>query len=170
MPNNPIKMVPRWDALFAEISQKTGRPIVFREGIVPVATEVIKTRLSRAGVRATWLPMLDPADYLQLLALADLVLDPPAWSGGNTTLEAFRYRRPVLTLPGEFMRGRHGLAFLTQAHLGSLIADTPEDYVKIASTPGIWEASSANADWDGPFEDKRVPLALDDWIRHVSRD
>jgi predicted O-linked N-acetylglucosamine transferase (SPINDLY family) len=169
MPNNPLKMVPRWDLLFAEITEVTGRPIVFLGGYQPVAAELLKKRFERAGIRARWLPRLSAEDYMKLLALADLVLDPPAWSGGNTTLEALQYRKPVLTMPGEFMRGRHGLAFLTQAGMPSLIAKTPQEYVKIASDPGIWESAVAGANWDGPFEDPRVVPALDEWIRSVAR-
>lgn len=170
MPNNPLKMAPKWDSLFAEITAVTGRPIVFLQGYQPVAAEVIQTRMERAEVRAKWLPRMSPDEYLELLALADLVLDPPAWSGGNTTLDALRYQKPVVTFPGEFMRGRHGLAFLTQCRMTNMIAASPEDYVRIASDPKIWEAAVEGADWDGPFRDRNVIESLDQWIRGVARD
>lgn len=40
------------------------------------------------------------------------MLDSLHWSGGNTTLDALASGLPIVTLPGEFMRGRQTAAML----------------------------------------------------------
>jgi predicted O-linked N-acetylglucosamine transferase (SPINDLY family) len=50
-------------------------------------------------------------DFLHLLSLADVMLDPFPFCGGNTSYEALALGTPVVTMPGRYLRGRltHGL-------------------------------------------------------------
>ncbi|MFM8988274.1 MAG: glycosyltransferase, partial [Alphaproteobacteria bacterium] len=77
-----------------------------------------------------------------LCALADVVLDIPSFSGGNTTLEALGSGTPVVHLPGRFMRGRLTGGLLARAGLDWGIATSLADYVDratgIARDPGPW--------------------------------
>jgi CRISPR-associated protein Csy1 len=61
-----------------------------------------------------------------------VVLDTLHWSGGNTSLDAFAAAAPVVTLPGRFMRGRQTAAMLRMMELETLVAGSPEAYVRIA--------------------------------------
>jgi hypothetical protein len=49
--------------------------------------------------RILWLSHLTPQQYLGLLAIGDVMLDPYPFGGGVTTLEALSVCTPVLTLP-----------------------------------------------------------------------
>src|SRR5262249_9704353 len=62
----------------------------------------------------------------------DVLLDSIAWSGCNSTLESLVNDLPIVTLRGEFMRGRHTSAILEMMGLDDMIAGTVDDYVAIA--------------------------------------
>ena len=49
--------------------------------------------------QVVWLNSLSPNDYLVMLAVGDVMVDPFPFGGGVTSLEAFSVRTPVLTLP-----------------------------------------------------------------------
>jgi protein O-GlcNAc transferase len=59
-----------------------------------ISQEIINTRF-------LWLTQLSPQQYLGLLALGDVMLDPFPFGGGVTSLEAFSMCTPVLTLPNK---------------------------------------------------------------------
>lgn len=50
--------------------------------------------------RVLWMQNLKPNQYLGMLALGDVMLDPFPFGGGVTTLEGLAVCTPVLTLPG----------------------------------------------------------------------
>ena len=60
------------------------------------------------------------------------MLDTLHFCGFNTTLEAFAAGTPVVTLPGEFMRGRHTAAFYRKMQIGDCVAASPQEYIDIA--------------------------------------
>lgn len=64
----------------------------------------------------------------------DIALDTFPYTGGITTCEALAMGVPVVTLRGASHGARFGESLLTNANLAELIADTPADYVQIAST------------------------------------
>jgi predicted O-linked N-acetylglucosamine transferase (SPINDLY family) len=82
--------------------------------------------------RIHFLDALPPADFLQLQALADVLLDTFPFGGGNTSLEAFAFGTPVVTMPHHLMRGRITLACYHQMGLQECISADPEDYVRKA--------------------------------------
>jgi predicted O-linked N-acetylglucosamine transferase (SPINDLY family) len=73
---------------------------------------------------------------LHLLALADVMLDPFPFCGGNTSYEALSFGTPIVTFPGRFLRGRltHGL--YQRIGLESLSATSVDQYVDIALALG----------------------------------
>jgi predicted O-linked N-acetylglucosamine transferase (SPINDLY family) len=60
---------------------------------------------------------------------ADVLLDSLHFCGGNTSLEGFAFGKPIVTLPGAFMRGRHTLAMYRAMGIDDGIAQSAEDYV-----------------------------------------
>ncbi len=90
----------------------------------PVGIDV-RTRVIR-------LPHRSRADFLAVLAACDIALDTFGFSGGNTSLDALSVGLPVVTLPGEFMRGRQTLAMLRmlpEIAQTELIAASEKDFV-----------------------------------------
>jgi predicted O-linked N-acetylglucosamine transferase (SPINDLY family) len=86
-----------------------------------------------AGVdRVRFVEYLPQHEFLELLSVADAVLDPPGFGGGNSSYEALGIGVPVVTMPGAFMRGRVTLGCYRQMGFEELIAGSAEQYVEIA--------------------------------------
>jgi predicted O-linked N-acetylglucosamine transferase (SPINDLY family) len=136
-----FKVDPGTDALFAEILERDPQGVlVFFEGASRMVTEALSARIQRAlkarGVPArgqiVFLPRMSGEGFRAVLAAADVVLDTVRWSGGNTSIDAFASGTPVVTLPGEFMRGRQTAGMLELMGVRELIAENARRYVEIA--------------------------------------
>jgi len=165
-PNYTIKAIPKWDTLLAEVSEELKTPLVFIK-YRNYDTSVFQKRLDQVGCRSFALPELPYDEFSRMMIAADLLIDFPAWSGGNTTLGAIAYRKPLVTLPGEFMRGRHSLAFMKQAGMDPLIASSPADFVRLAKDQELHARTMENANIEAPFHDQNAAQSLNDWIRKV---
>ncbi|MBP5971190.1 tetratricopeptide repeat protein [Brasilonema sp. CT11] len=136
------KYLPQHDDVFPRIAKELPKcKFVFLEAPQgKYITEVFRQRLDDAfndcGLNyqdhCIFLPRLDSEVFAGTAAIADVFLDSIGWSGGNTTLEAIAHNIPVVTLPGDLMRGRHTMAILKMMGIEETIAATKEDYVKIA--------------------------------------
>ena len=74
-----------------------------------------------------------PAEtYLADFASIDIALDPFPYNGGSTTLDALWMGVPVVTLAGRLAVQRDGASILSAAGLAGFVAQTPEQYLKIA--------------------------------------
>jgi predicted O-linked N-acetylglucosamine transferase (SPINDLY family) len=135
------KLLPLQDRLTARIAARVERSrLVFIRHASAALTAAYRIRLEAAfraaGVnpegRLLFLPPLKYGEFLGLARAADVILDSAGWSGGNTTLEALSFARPVVTLPGGLMRGRHTAAILRQIGVTGTVAGSPDDYVNLA--------------------------------------
>jgi predicted O-linked N-acetylglucosamine transferase (SPINDLY family) len=140
-PQSLFKVHPDNDWLLVEILAREPRAVavMFQSRFTPITNQFIE-RLSRrfaargiatAG-RIKLLPNLDHTDYLRVNLACDAMLDSLYWSGGNTSLDAIACGLPVVTRPGELMRGRQSFGMLSILGLDELVAATDEDYVRIA--------------------------------------
>ena len=73
-------------------------------------------------------------EYYQLLNQVDIALDTTPYSGATTTCDALWMSVPVITLAGAHSVARSGVSLLTTAGLPELIAQSPEQYVGLATT------------------------------------
>ena len=64
--------------------------------------------------------------------MADVMLDPFPFCGGNTSYEALAFGTPIVTLPGRFLRGRLTQGLYRRIGVTSLCADDVDQYVDIA--------------------------------------
>jgi predicted O-linked N-acetylglucosamine transferase (SPINDLY family) len=102
------------------------------------------------------------------------MLDTLHWSGGNTSLDALAAGLPVVTLPGEFMRGRQSLGMLRLLGLDDLVARDGDDYVRIAVRLGrdaAWRGavSARIAQRSAALFDRREPVeALEAFLASVA--
>ncbi|MEA5420523.1 glycosyl transferase family 1 [Spirulina sp. CCNP1310] len=131
----PFKYLPQYDWIFPAIARAVPQAqFLFLRG------ELIRQRLIRAFARegleirqfCQFLRVGDRLDYLALHQGCDVYLDTFDWSGGNTGLEAIACGIPIVTCPGEFMRGRHTDSFLKMIDMTATIAANPQEYVDIA--------------------------------------
>jgi predicted O-linked N-acetylglucosamine transferase (SPINDLY family) len=71
--------------------------------------------------------------HLRVYEDIDIALDPFPWSGHTTACEALWMGVPVITLRGKRHAGRMVATVLSCVGLNELIAETPEDYRRIAT-------------------------------------
>jgi protein O-GlcNAc transferase len=126
--------------LVAAMSNDPKGVLVMFAGQNAGVTERFVARLSAAFAesglapqgRVKMLPFMPHDDYKRINALCDVMLDTLHWSGGNTSLDALAMGLPIVTLPGEFMRGRQTMGMLTLLGVEELIATSADDYLAIA--------------------------------------
>ncbi len=82
--------------------------------------------------RVRFLPSQPRNEFLHLLNVADVMLDPFPFCGGNTTYEAIAVGTPVVTLPGKHLRGRLTHALYRRMNMLQLVASSEENYVELA--------------------------------------
>jgi predicted O-linked N-acetylglucosamine transferase (SPINDLY family) len=71
-------------------------------------------------------------EYFQTYHRIDIALDPFPYAGGTTTCDALWMGVPVITLAGRTGVGRAGVSILSNAGLAEFIAQSPEDYLRLA--------------------------------------
>ncbi len=132
-----FKLHPEFDPILAEILRRDPlADVVLIEGRQPQWTRLVKERFARtlgdAASRVRFLPPLPNADFLQLNALADVLLDTIHFGGGNTSYEGLAMGTPIVTLPGELLRSRITLALYRKMQLTECVVDSAEQYVDLA--------------------------------------
>ncbi len=135
-PQSLFKLHPDGDPVFARILREDpGGRLVLIHGRHPNWAALTTARLEAAGAdpgRIVALPHLAGADYLSLLAAADVVLDPIHYSGGHSSLEAFAMGAPIVTWPGRFMRARHTAGFYRLMGIDEPVARDLDHYADLA--------------------------------------
>ncbi len=136
-PYSLFKFHPDFDAVLAAILRRDGAGrLVLVKGKDPNWTKLLARRLAKAMPdvidRVHWLPFLDFEDFLSLLVVSDVLLEPLHFGGGNTARQALAMAKPVVTLPGDFMRGRMCYGNYRRMGLTECVAKDAEDYVDIA--------------------------------------
>ena len=172
----PFKYLPQYDFILAEIANHIPQAkFVFLRGTV------LKPRLQRAfaevGLKSKdyciHLNIPERLDYLMINLLSDVYLDTFTWSGGNTTLEAIACNLPIVTCPGEFMRGRHSDSFLKMLGVTDTIAENEAEYIEIAVKLGLdpaWRGTIAermSQNHDRLFDDKACVAGLETFYKQV---
>lgn len=136
------KYLPQFDQVFARIAREV-EDCQFIFIAFPGAaqiTEMFRKRLDQifagfglnAANHCVFLPRLDPHHYIAAIEQCDIVLDSIGWSGCNSVLESLAHDRPIVTLKGALMRGRHTAAILTMMGVVETIAETTDEYVSTA--------------------------------------
>lgn len=169
MAQNPSKWTPKWDFLLREITGRLGKPVLMVGYGVPGAAAKTAQRLAEQKIPVQLLPKLSPAQFSEVLGAAAVSIDPPPWSGGNTTIEALCRGIPVVTFPESMMRARHSLAFLRKANAPGLIAESAEKYVELVCNPEERAERFNQLQAERLFEDDGVADALNSFIESQVR-
>ena len=131
------KFHPDFDPLLADILRRDA------QGVIVVTEDRYGYNAARLRQRlATTIPDVAPrvvfvkfqptADYLSLLAAADVLLDPLHFGGVNSTYDGLSLDQPIVTLPSQFQRGRYTLGCYKKMGISRCIASTAEQYVELA--------------------------------------
>lgn len=140
-PQSLFKIHPDNDELFLRILEGDDKGVlVFFSSRHEATTSAFISRLTRSfnrhgmekSGRVRFLPNLGHEDYLRVNMLCDVMLDTLFWSGGNTSLDALSCGLPIVTLPGQFMRGRQSYGMLLAMDIPELVAKDEDDYVRLA--------------------------------------
>ncbi|MDV2992367.1 MAG: hypothetical protein N4J56_002021 [Chroococcidiopsis sp. SAG 2025] len=141
-----FKYLPQYDYVYAAIAQQVSQAqFAFISHPSTYITDIFQQRLQRAFAKfglnsqdyCVILPRQTGDDYLTLNLVSDVYLDTFSWTGGNSTMEAIACNLPVVTCPGEFMRGRHSYAMLKMLGVTDTIASDEAEYIEIAVKLGL---------------------------------
>jgi CRISPR-associated protein Csy1 len=75
---------------------------------------------------------LDYLEYLDLLASADILLDPPHFGGVNSTYDGLALGQPIVTWPSSYHRGRYTAGCYRKMGVDDCIVTSAEEYVERA--------------------------------------
>jgi protein O-GlcNAc transferase len=79
----------------------------------------------------TILNPLDHENYCKLIYNSKIILDSVDWSGGNSSLEAFYFNKPIITFQGYNLRSNTTSAFLKVLNLEELICKNEDHFVEV---------------------------------------
>jgi predicted O-linked N-acetylglucosamine transferase (SPINDLY family) len=136
-PQSLFKLHPDFDEFVAGVLRAHPKgQAVFIDGNFKSFTELIMRRFRNTipdvRDRIRVLPRQNSRDFISLLSVVDVILDPVKWSGGSTTYEALSVGAPVVTMPSEYMRGRVTYGCYKQMGVMDCVASSREEYVALA--------------------------------------
>lgn len=133
-PHKIEKFHPDFDGIMAAILKRDPRGIL----VIPKdshghAARKLHNRL-RVAIphvieRIRFVPHQSVEGYFRLVHAAEVLLDPIHYGGGLTSLDGLSLNKPIVTLPGQFVRGRYTFGFYRTMGVDDCIAATVEDYV-----------------------------------------
>jgi predicted O-linked N-acetylglucosamine transferase (SPINDLY family) len=142
---NLFKVHPDFDDLLKQILEKDADAlIVFFQGRHPHWHQMLRNRwnktIGQMGRRIVFLPRQPFPLFLQLVEQAHVILDTLHFTGGNTTFQCLGLGKPIVTLPGTYMKSRITAAVYEQMGMTELIAANTDDYIRLTVKLGTDEA------------------------------
>jgi len=148
------KLNPEFERCLARILELDPNGIILLSNTFPYCKshlERIKTIIGLEKIkRIKWYGSLEKDEFLNVISVSDVCLDPFPFGGCNTSYDAFDYNIPVITLPSEYLHGQftNGL-YKKMSIVDNNITNTnmfeecctvsPEEYAQKASCIGINE-------------------------------
>jgi predicted O-linked N-acetylglucosamine transferase (SPINDLY family) len=141
-PQNLFKIHPDMDEILAGILRRDPRGrIVMIHGRIGHWTQLLERRWASSMPdvmdRIVFLPRMDSEDFVELIAMSDVMLDTLHFNGMNTSLDALAVGTPVVTCPGTLQRGRHTQAMYRKMNLTGCIAGDARSYIDRAVRLGV---------------------------------
>lgn len=149
---SPSKYTPSYDEILVEIAKRLGKCqfvfFNFEENLVGI----LKKRLHQVFLNAQlepeqfikFIPFLKRDAFYGLMRNADLFLDTIGFSGFNTAIQALVCDLPIVTVEGNWMRGRLASAILNRLGVPELICHTKQNYidmvVELIKSPPLLES------------------------------
>lgn len=140
-PMTIVKFHPDFDVAMAEIlrQDQNGEIILFQYWQTQWHEQLIsrwQRTLPDVIDRMRFLPWMSPVDFMNLLKIADVVLDTFHFSGLNTALMTLAMGTPMVTFPSPYLRGRFCYGLYRRIGILECVARSPQDYVRIACQLG----------------------------------
>jgi len=153
------KLNPQFESCLARILELDPNGIILLSNTFPFCKSHLERIRNIIGIekikRIKWYGSLEKDEFLNIVSISDVCLDPFPFGGCNTSYDAFDYNIPVITLPSHFLHGQftNGLYKKMEKRIDNntnvnpdnqdnpdnleCCASTPEQYAQIASTIGI---------------------------------
>lgn len=140
-PGVPFKYAPQYDWILVEIAKRLGKcKLIFFNYEISNLSEILKKRLEIAFSKANLVfadhvvfsPWLKPEEFYGLMKRANVFLDTIGFSGFNTAMQAIDCGLPIVTMEGEFLRGRLASGILKRIGASELIAKNEIKYIDLA--------------------------------------
>ena len=131
------KLHPDFDPMLTEILTRDDRALIvltadrYEYDADKLRRRFAATMADVAG-RVVFVPRQSQPDYLSLLAVSDVLLDPPHFGGMNTTYDGLSLSKPIVTWPSPFHRGRYTYGCYRKMEFTECVARDWEDYVRLA--------------------------------------
>jgi protein O-GlcNAc transferase len=175
-PQSSFKLHPDFDLVIATLLRRDPKArLLLLSGVHKHWDLLLAARIAKAfpevAARVIFVPRIARDQFFRLLMIADAILDPPFFGGGNSSYEAFAMGLPIVTWPGSFMRSRVTEGCYRQMGVTELVADSLDSYVEIAlrlTNDTAWRERIKNeiaARSSALFEDARVVTELEDFLR-----
>jgi predicted O-linked N-acetylglucosamine transferase (SPINDLY family) len=179
-----FKLLPQHDHIYFEIIKKTPKCQFWfigtkNEFIASKFKKRISIMCKENGLLLNdffvFYPQTSYQSYLNLISKSDIILDSLDWSGLNTSLEAISLDKPIITLPTNFMRGRHTYGILKILKLDELICSSKKEYVdlavKLSKNPSFLDNAMKKIKINKKlvFGNYRVIEYLEDFLKSLSK-
>ena len=139
------KLNPQFETCLARILELDPNGIILLSNTFPFCKSHLERLRNIIGLekikRIKWYGSLEKDEFLNIVSISDVCLDPFPFGGCNTSYDAFDYNIPVITLPSEFLHGQFTNGLYKKMGLDSseCCVTTSENYAQVASTIGINE-------------------------------
>jgi hypothetical protein len=136
----------------------------------PAAREMIWTQLEQRGIARERVELVgrlqDPREHLRLYGKIDIALDTYPYVGTTTLCEAILMGVPIVTRAGEQHVSRVGLSLLTHAGCAELVADSADEFVRIATA--LARDGSRRAQYHATLRERMLASAVCDGARFAT--
>jgi predicted O-linked N-acetylglucosamine transferase (SPINDLY family) len=135
------KLNTNFELCLARILELDSSGIILLSNTFPFCKSHLERLRKNIGIeklkRIRWYGSLEKDEFLNLVSISDVCLDPFPFGGCNTSYDAFDYNIPVITMTGNFLHGRFTTGLYKKMDLDECIANTSDEYADIASRIGI---------------------------------
>ncbi|HXY37800.1 MAG TPA: tetratricopeptide repeat protein [Planctomycetaceae bacterium] len=147
-PHKVEKFHPDFDSLLGDILRRDpqGTIVIPRDRHGYAARKLqnrLRLALPHVAERIHFVPYQSVEGYFKLVDSADVLLDPLHYGGGLTSFDGLSLNKPIVTLAGNFLRGRFTAGFYRAMSVNECIASDQDDYVARAvrlGTDAHWRA------------------------------
>lgn len=136
------KFHPDFDAAMAGILRRDPRAeiLLFRDSRFPRRHEALRKRFAAShgdvADRLRFLPWANLEDLMSIIQLSDVVIDTFHFSAGTTAFLVLAFGTPLITLPGDYVRGRPTYGCYLKMGMMDCVARDPAHYVDLAVRAG----------------------------------